>query len=177
MPPPRSKIEIALERVLFASRWLLAPFYLGMILALAALLFVFMHELIGELSHIGTLDAEGGILLALSLIDLSLTGNLLLIVMFSGYENFVSKIETENHQDRPSWMGTVDFAGLKLKLIASIVAISGIALLRSFLTLGDPQTAIDSQHISWMVAIHLTFVVSGVLLAVMDWLTSKTESH
>ena len=177
MSPPRSKIEIVLERVLFASRWLLAPFYLGMILALAALLFVFMHELIGELSHIGTLDAEGGILLALSLIDLSLTGNLLLIVMFSGYENFVSRIETENHQDRPSWMGTVDFAGLKLKLIASIVAISGIALLRSFLTLGDSQTAIDSQRIGWMVAIHLTFVVSGVLLAVMDWLTSKTESH
>jgi len=177
MPPPSSKIEIVLERVLFASRWLLAPFYLGMILALAALLFVFMHELISELSHIGTLDAEGGILLALSLIDLSLTGNLLLIVMFSGYENFVSRIETENHQDRPSWMGTVDFAGLKLKLIASIVAISGIALLRSFLTLGDPQTAINSQRIGWMVAIHLTFVVSGVLLAVMDWLTSKTESH
>lgn len=177
MPPPRSKIEIVLERVLFASRWLLAPFYLGMILALAALLFVFMHELIGELSHIGTLNAEGGILLALSLIDLSLTGNLLLIVMFSGYENFVSRIETEDHQDRPSWMGTVDFAGLKLKLIASIVAISGIALLRSFLTLGDPQTAIDSRRIGWMVAIHLTFVVSGVLLAVMDWLTSKTESH
>lgn len=102
-----------------------------------------MRELIGELSHIGTLNAEYGILLALSLIDLSLTGNLLLIVMFSGCENFVSKIETENHEDRPSWMGTVDFSGLKLKLIASIVAISGIALLRSFLTLGDPQTAID----------------------------------
>ena len=177
MPQPRSKLEVTLERVLFASRWLLAPFYLGMILALAALLFVFMRELVGELFHIGTLDAEGGILLALSLIDLSLTGNLLLIVMFSGYENFVSKIETENHEERPSWMGTVDFSGLKLKLIASIVAISGIALLRSFLTLGDPQTAIDSQHVGWMVAIHLTFVVSGVLLAVMDWLTSKTESH
>jgi uncharacterized protein (TIGR00645 family) len=177
MPQPRSKLEVTLERVLFASRWLLAPFYLGMILALAALLFVFMRELIGELSHIGTLDAEDGILLALSLIDLSLTGNLLLIVMFSGYETFVSKIETEDHADRPSWMGTVDFSGLKLKLIASIVAISGIALLRSFLTLGDPGTAIDSQHIRWMVAIHLTFVVSGVLLAVMDWLTSKTDSH
>jgi uncharacterized protein (TIGR00645 family) len=177
MPQPRSKLEVTLERVLFASRWLLAPFHLGMILALAALLFVFMRELIVELSHIGTMNAEDGILLALSLIDLSLTGNLLLIVMFSGYENFVSKIETEDHEDRPSWMGTVDFSGLKLKLIASIVAISGIALLRSFLTLADPRTAIDSQHIGWMVAIHLIFVVSGVLLAVMDWLTSKTESH
>jgi uncharacterized protein (TIGR00645 family) len=177
MAQPRSKIEVAVERVLFASRWLLAPFYLGMILALLALLFVFMRELVGELSHIATLDAEDGILLALSLIDLSLTGNLLLIVMFSGYENFVSKIDTADHEERPSWMGTVDFSGLKLKLIASIVAISGIALLRSFLTLGDSRTPVDSQHIGWMVAIHLTFVISGVLLAVMDWLTSKTESH
>lgn len=175
--PERPKIELILERVLFASRWLLAPFYLGMILALGVLLFVFARELVIELSHIATLDAEDGILLALSLIDLSLTGNLLLIVMFSGYENFVSKIDTESHEDRPSWMGTVDFSGLKLKLIASIVAISGIALLRAFLTLSDKDSPIDTQHISWMVAIHLTFVVSGVLLAVMDWLTSKTESH
>src|ERR1700745_520866 len=109
MPQPRSIIEVTIERVLFASRWLLAPFYLGMIVALAALLFVFMRELIGELSHIGTLDAEGGILLALSLIDLSLTGNLLLIVMFSGYENFVSKIDAGDRQDRPVLMGTGDF--------------------------------------------------------------------
>ncbi len=108
MPNPRRpKIELILERVLFASRWLLAPFYLGMILALGVLLFVFVRELVVDLSHIATLDAEDGILLALSLIDLSLTGNLLLIVMFSGYENFVSKIDTDSHEDRPSWMGTV----------------------------------------------------------------------
>jgi uncharacterized protein (TIGR00645 family) len=74
-------------------------------------------------------------------------------------------------------MGTVDFAGLKIKLIASIVAISGIALLRSFLPLGDPDSKMDSQRIGWMVAIHLTFVISGVLLALMDWITSKTEDH
>jgi uncharacterized protein (TIGR00645 family) len=177
MPPQRPKIELILERVLFASRWLLAPFYLGMVVALGLLLFVFVRELTAEVSHIGALDPEGGILLALSLIDLSLTGNLLLIVMFSGYENFVSKIDTADHEDRPSWMGTVDFSGLKLKLIASIVAISAIALLRTFLTLGDPNSAIGSERVRWMVVIHLTFVVSGVMLAVMDWLTSKTESH
>jgi uncharacterized protein (TIGR00645 family) len=176
MPHQRPKVELLLERLLFASRWLLAPFYLGMIVALGLLLFAFVRELIVELSHIGTLNAEGGILLALSLIDLSLTGNLLLIVMFSGYENFVSKIDAADHEDRPSWMGTVDFSGLKLKLIASIVAISGIALLRACLTLGDANSTIDSEHVRWMVIIHLTFVVSGVLLAVMDWLTSKTES-
>ena len=171
----RSKLERGIERALYSSRWLLAPFYLGMVLALALVLFVFMRELVAELAHIPHVDAEGGLLLALSLIDLSLTGNLLLIVMFSGYENFVSKIQVAEHEDRPSWMGTVDFSGIKLKLIASIVAISGIALLRAFLTLGDFGTPFDSHRIGWMVAIHLTFVVSGVLLALMDWITSRTD--
>jgi uncharacterized protein (TIGR00645 family) len=170
-------MERGIGRVLFSSRWLLAPFYLGMALALAVVLVVFVRELIAELAHITTVNAEGGILLALSLIDLSLTGNLLLIVMFSGYENFVSKIDITGHEDRPSWMGTVDFAGIKLKLITSIVAISGIALLRAFLTLDDLETPIDGHRIGWMVAIHLTFVISAVLLAVMDWITSKTEGH
>ncbi len=173
----RSKIERGLERVIFSSRWLMAPFYLGMVLALALILVVFVRELALELAHIPNVDAEAGLLLALSLIDLSLTGNLLLIVMFSGYENFVSKIHVADHEDRPSWMGTVDFSGIKLKLIASIVAISGIALLRAFLTLGDSDTPIDIHRIGWMVAIHLTFVVSGVLLALTDWITSRTEEH
>jgi uncharacterized protein (TIGR00645 family) len=177
MVDSKSTIERWLERVLYSSRWLLAPFYLGMVLALALILFVFVRELVMELAHIPNVDAEGGLLLALSLIDLSLTGNLLLIVMFSGYENFVSKIHVADHEDRPSWMGTVDFSGIKLKLIASIVAISGIALLRAFLTLGETSTPVDSRRIGWMVAIHLTFVVSGVLLALMDWITSKTEEH
>jgi uncharacterized protein (TIGR00645 family) len=175
MEDSRPKLEVGVERVLFASRWLLAPFYLGMVLALAIVLVVFVRELITELAHIATIDAEQAILLALSLIDLSLTGNLLLIVIFSGYENFVSKIHIGDHEDRPSWMGTVDFSGLKMKLIASIVAISAIALLRAFLPLGDTGAEVDGPRLGWMVAIHLTFVVSGVLLAVMDWITSKTE--
>jgi uncharacterized protein (TIGR00645 family) len=173
----RLKLERGVEQLLFSSRWLLAPFYLGMALALALMLVVFMRELVAEFVHIQTLDAEGSILLALSLIDLSLTGNLLLIVMFSGYENFVSKIHVGNHEDRPGWMGTVDFSGLKIKLIASIVAISGIALLRAFLPLADADSKMDSERIRWMVAIHLTFVISGVLLAAMDWITSKTEEQ
>ena len=177
MPGFASKIERVLESVLFGSRWLLAPFYLGMVLALAIVLFVFGHECFNELGQIKTLDAEGAILFSLSLIDLSLTGNLLVIVMFSGYENFVSKLHIADHEDRPGWMGTVDFAGLKLKLIASIVAISGIALLRAFLPLGDASVQVDRQRIGWMLAIHLTFVVSGVLLALMDWITSKTDGH
>jgi uncharacterized protein (TIGR00645 family) len=169
--------EILLERVLFSARWLMAPFYLGMVLALAAVLYVFVRELVSELGHLATMDGEQVIVLALSLIDLSLTGNLLLIVIFSGYENFVSKIDAVPDEDRPAWMGTVDFSGLKMKLIASIVAISAIALLRSFLPLGDVQEKLDESRLKWMVIIHLTFVASGVFLAVMDWVASKTEDH
>ncbi len=177
MPSAGVRVERALEQVLFGARWLLAPFYLGMVLALAAVLVVFFRELVAEMGHLRTLDAEQVILLALSLIDLSLTGNLLLIVIFSGYENFVSKIRVSDHEDRPSWMGTVDFSGLKIKLVASIVAISAIALLRAFLPLGDADKHVDTPRLAWMVAIHITFVVSGVLLALMDWITSKTPGH
>jgi uncharacterized protein (TIGR00645 family) len=178
---PRSSFGTRLERgfelVLFMSRWLLAPLYLGMAVALGLILVVFFHELVVEVTHINGLDPERAILLALSLIDLSLTASLLLIVMFSGYENFVSKLHISKVEDRPSWMGTVDFSGLKLKLIASIVAISGIALLRAFLPLADPEVPVAADRIRWMVIIHLTFVVSGVLLALMDWITSRTEEH
>jgi uncharacterized protein (TIGR00645 family) len=171
------KLKRSLERMLFVSRWVLAPFYLGMSLALVLILVVFFRELVSDLAHLGTLDSEGAILLALSLIDLSLTANLLLIVMFAGYENFVAKLHIGGREFRPSWMGTVDFSGLKLKLIASIVAISGIALLRTFFSLGDVDIAVDSTRIGWMVAIHLTFVASGVILALMDWVTAKAEQH
>src|ERR1700716_2032531 len=174
MANSRPRLEIAVEQVLFSSRWLLAPFYLGMVVALAVILVVFVRELITEVAHISSMGGEQAILLALSLIDLSLTGNLLLIVIFSGYENFVSKIHVGDHEDRPSWVGTVDFSGLKIKLIASIVAISAIALLRAFLPLGDTGAEVDSPRLRWMVAIHLTFIVSGVLMAAMDWITSKT---
>jgi uncharacterized protein (TIGR00645 family) len=179
-PPPapsRSLPEVTLEWTLFASRWILAPLYLGMILVLVGILIVFMRELFTELVHVGNMDAEQIIVLALSLIDLSLTSNLLLIVIFAGYENFVSKIHVGEHEDRPGWMGTVDFSNLKIKLIASIVAISAIALLRAFLPLADAGAPVDQAKLRWMVMIHLTFVVSGVLLAVMDWITSHTASH
>jgi uncharacterized protein (TIGR00645 family) len=166
-----------LEGGLFASRWLMAPFYVGLVIALAALIVVFVQELAHELPLVLEMKPEGAILLALSLIDLSLAGNLVLIVIFSGYENFVSKIDVGAHEDRPDWMGTVDFSGLKLKLIASIVAISGIALLKAFLTLTEPEATLDQPRLMWLVAIHLTFVVSGVLLATMDWISGKSAKH
>ncbi|MDE2052592.1 MAG: TIGR00645 family protein [Gammaproteobacteria bacterium] len=170
-------LEIRFERLLFGARWLLAPLYAGMALALIAIVVVFARELIAELGHLAILTGEQATVLALSLIDLSLIGNLLMVVMLAGYESFVSQLRIDMQEDRPEWLGTIDFAGLKLKVIASIVAISAIALLRSFLLLGEPGVAIDETRLRWMVVIQLTFVVSGVLLALMDWISSRTPSH
>ncbi len=175
----KPRIETAFERLLFRSRWLMAPFYIGLALALLMLLAVFVTELFYYLPQafvIGErMDSNAAILAVLTLVDLSLAGNLLLIVMFSGYENFVSKLDLDGETDRPPWMGKVDFSGLKMKLIASIVAISGIQLLKSFMNIGKPDYALDEAAMMWGVIIHLTFVVSGVLLALMDWLTAKTD--
>jgi uncharacterized protein (TIGR00645 family) len=174
---PKPALELWLELGLFRARWLMAPFYVGLVVALAALLAVFGVELVHQLSAVLTMTPEKAILMVLSLIDLSLAGNLLLIVIFSGYENFVSKIHVgEEEEDRPSWMGTVDFSGLKMKLIASIVAISAIALLRAFMELAEGET-IDDRRLGWLVGIHLTFVVSGLLLAAMDMVASRTDRH
>lgn len=169
-------IERFFEGILFTSRWLMAPFYFGLIAALAALLAVFFQDLWHQLPIIWTtrgMDTDQAIMLALSLIDLSLAGNLVLIVMFAGYENFVSKIDTGDHEDRPAWMGTVDFSDLKLKLVASIVAISGIALLKAFLEMSDGSefTQAEQTRLMWQVVVHVAFVITGVLLALMDWLT------
>jgi uncharacterized protein (TIGR00645 family) len=173
---PKPLAERLLETGLFRARWLMAPFYVGLVVALAALVVVFVNEAVHELAHLMTMSPEEAILMVLSLIDLSLAGNLLLIVIFSGYENFVSKIDTGDDEDRPGWMGTVDFSGLKMKLIASIVAISAIALLKAFMRLAEGD-AIDDRHLAWLVGIHITFVVSGVFLALMDLLASKTDKH
>lgn len=158
------RIEHGLEGVMFASRWIMAPFYLGLIVSLIVLLIKFMQELAHYAGHALTLTETDVILGALTLIDLSLAGNLLLMVIFAGYENFVSKIHVENQEDKPDWMGKVDFSGLKLKLIASIVAISGIHLLKAFMAIPDT----NESELKWMVIIHVTFVISGVLLAWMD---------
>ncbi|AWB49814.1 hypothetical protein HYN69_16050 [Gemmobacter aquarius] len=172
----KSEIEDRFERGLFASRWLMAPMYLGLIIALAMLTVIFLRELVYYAPQILTLSPEKTILVVLTLIDLTLAANLLLIVMFSGYENFVSKFDFDAGTDRPEWMGKVDFGGLKMKLIASIVAISGIHLLKRFMEIGDSSSpAADDRTLMWLTVIHLTFVVSGVLMALMDWLQSRSK--
>lgn len=170
--------ERRLEKFLFASRWLMAPMYLGLVLALGMLALIFLRELFYYLPQVMEMKSEDAILVVLTLIDLTLAGNLLLIVLFSGYENFVSKFDFDTGADRPDWMGKVDFSGLKMKLIASIVAISAIDLLKWFMEIGDSENlqATDGKFF-WLVVIHLTFVASGVLMALMDYLASKAEKH
>ncbi len=170
----RNVLERRLEGVLFQSRWLMAPAYLGLVVALAMLLVTFLRELVEAVPHVMTMTPEDIILLVLSLIDLTLGMNLVLIVVFSGYENFVSKIDTGDSEDRPHWMGTLDFSGLKMKLIGSIVAISAISLLRAFMTVSDFSLPVDSARLGWMIGLHMTFIGSGVLFAVMDWVASQT---
>lgn len=174
----RNPVEKVLEAILFQSRWLLAPFYLGLVLSLVLLLGAFVAELIHvmpSLANLSSIDPEQTILAVLSLIDLSLAGNLVVIVVFSGYENFVSKIHTENAEDRPSWMGTLDFSGLKMKLIGSIVAISAISLLRAFMTITDSDAPLDERKMLWMLILHLTFVGSGLMFAMMDYIGNRAE--
>jgi uncharacterized protein (TIGR00645 family) len=166
-PAPLKHFERVMENLLFSSRWLLAPFYFG----LAVSLFVLLIKFLMELLHLGAgafTSTESDVILGLlTLIDLTLTGSLLIIVIFSGYENFVSRMDHSNHHDRPEWMGTIDFSALKLKMLSSIVAISAVQLLRQFMSLGT-VTPEREKELMWLVIIHLVFVVSSVLLALSD---------
>jgi uncharacterized protein (TIGR00645 family) len=172
----RSIIENFLEQMLFGARWLLAPFYFGLALSLGVLLIKFMIEL----SHLAmtafTSSETDAILGVLTLVDLALTGSLLIIVIFSGYENFVSKIDHSKHEDWPEWMGTIDFSALKLKLLSSIVAISAVQLLKQFMSL-KTITPENERLLYWLVVIHVVFVVSSVLLALSDRIAGHGNSH
>ncbi len=157
-------IEKMIERLLFASRWLLAPLYLGLSIALLALGVKFFQEAIHVLTHIIELSESDLVLTVLAMIDIVLVGSLIVMVMFSGYENFVSRIDIVPGGDTLGWLGKLDSGTLKLKVAASIVAISSIHLLRIFMNAAQ----IPNDKIMWYVILHLTFVVSALLLGVLD---------
>jgi len=169
----RGAVEHMLERVMFGSRWLLAPFYLGLTFALIILLIKFFQKFWGFATDVTTTSTDDMVLGLLGLLDLTLLANLILIVIFAGYETFVSKIEVaKDNVDRPEWMGSVDFSGLKLKLIGSLVAISVIELLKDFM---NAANGVDETEVKWRIAIHLTFVVSGLAFAIMDWVADLNK--
>ncbi|MDR2374516.1 MAG: TIGR00645 family protein [Bifidobacteriaceae bacterium] len=171
----RGFLEDSTESIIFASRWVLAPVFLGLAVGLVAVMVNFVYHLAHDIPEFPTMTVDELAASILGLIDLALLGNLLLIVIFSGYENFVSKINpAEAHEDRPEWMGTLDFSGLKIKIVGSVVAISLVELLQDFISLAETHDVDPTYHL-WRVVLHLTFVVSGALFAAMDFVAEKRQ--
>lgn len=166
-----NRFELTLEKLIFSSRWLLVPFFLGLIVSMAVLLIKFFKEMALLIQGVLGIVQHDTVISILTLVDTALIAVLLLIIVFSAYENFVSKLSIGDHEDRPAWMGKVGFSDLKMKLIGAIVAISAVELLKAFLV----STTLTSEQLKWKIAIHLTFVVSGVLFALADWISDKRK--
>ena len=164
-------LEQIVATVLIASRWLMAPLCLGLIAALVVVIVEFFTELVGVAASVGKLYSSELILAVLKLVDLVLLGNLLLIMLFAGVLTLGANIVTENHPNWSRFMGEVDFAGLKLKVVASLTAIAAVGLLESFI--GIEKVA--KSDVMWEIAILLAFVVSGVMLAWMDLLVARRQ--
>lgn len=157
-------IERIAEKFLYTSRWLLAPIYLGLSFGLLLLALKFFQEIFHVLPLVFSTKESDLVLIILSLIDLSLVGGLLVMVMLSGYENFVSSIDIEDGKEKLSWLGKMDAGSLKQKVAASIVAISSIHLLQKFMN----AESIDNDKLMWFVIIHITFVLSAIGMAYVD---------
>lgn len=160
-------IEHVIERLMYASRWILAPIYAGMSLVLLALFVKFFEELYHFLPHIFEISETDFILTLLTLIDLTLVGSLIVLIMFSGYENFVSRLDISADTEKLEWLGTHDYASMKMKVATSIVAISSIHLLKVFMNIN----ATANDKLLWYVVIHLTFVISALFMGYLDKLT------
>ena len=164
-------MENLIETLMVRARWLLAPVYLGLSLALIALTVVFFREVwhLFEIVFGSNLEEADVVLIVLSLIDISLVGGLLVMIMLSGYENFVSELNTKSDNDKLNWLGKMDASSLKMKVAASIVAISSIHLLRVFM--GISSSTYDGEQLKWYVIIHLTFVASAFAMGSLDRIT------
>ncbi len=160
-------MERLLENLLYSSRWLLAPIYLGLSLGLLALGIKFFQEVLHLLTHVIASSEADLVLVVLSLIDIALVGGLLVMVMLSGYENFVSAIDISEGQEKLSWLGKLDSGSLKQKVAASIVAISSIQLLKAFMNI-EARADAEIDNLMWYVIIHITFVLSAMGMAWVD---------
>lgn len=149
---------------MYAGRWLLAPIYLGLTLALLCLGIKFFQEAFHIIPHVLEMKEADLILGILSMVDMGLVGGLIVMVMFSGYENFVSSLDIAKNTEKLAWLGKLDTGSLKNKVAASIVAISSIHLLRIFMEIQE----VANDKLIWYVVIHLTFVLSALVMAVID---------
>lgn len=160
-------LERTVEQLLYSARWILAPIYLGLSLTLFALAVKFFQEVFHILPNIFTIAEADLILVVLSLVDMALVGGLLVMVMFSGYENFVSKMNISDTTEKLNWLGKMDATSLKNKVAAAIVAISSIHLLKVFMNAQN----IPNDKIMWYLLLHLTFVVSAFGMGLLDKIT------
>ncbi len=159
------------ERLMYMSRWLLAPIYLGLSLALMLLGIKFFQEIFHVIPIILEIKEAQLVLLVLTLVDIALVGGLIVMVMFSGYENFVSRIDIDENEEKLSWLGKLDAGSLKTKVAASIVAISSIHLLKFFMNINE----ISNDKLMWAVVIHLTFVSSAIGMTLLDSMSRKAK--
>ena len=165
-----SRLIKAMESLIFSSRWLQAPLYLGLIVAQAVYVYQFMHELSLLVTRAGSLSENDIMLIVLGLIDVVMIANLLIMVIVGGYETFVSRLDLEDHPDQPEWLSHVNAGVLKVKLATALIGISSIHLLKTFINAAH----IEDRVIFWQVAIHLSFLISAIAIAVTDRIMTNT---
>ena len=171
--PLTNPLEQAFEAAIFASRWIQAPLYGGLIVAELLYAYKFLIELWDLVIHIQSLEETKFMLGVLGLIDVTMVANLLTMVIIGGYATFVSKLDLEGHPDRPDWLSHVDPGTIKVKLAASLIGISSIHLLKAFVDVANE----DTEHIKWKIFIHMTFLGSAILLAWTDKIMQKEKKH
>ncbi len=168
----RNKILVTLERLIFGIRWLQAPIYLLLSLILMAFVYEITHELIHLFTHLHDFDEEKLVVLALTLCDAVLVANLVVMVIISGYENFVYRIMMKDDTGKPLWIKKLSPNAVKIKIAGSIIAISSISLLKEFLEIS--QTS--DRDLMWGAIIHMIFVVSALLIAITYYIEKKTKN-
>ncbi|MCX7978405.1 MAG: TIGR00645 family protein [Bdellovibrionaceae bacterium] len=168
-----SRFESTAEKLIFASRWFQAPMYAGLIVAGVLYAWKFLVELVHIASQVGTLSEEVFMLGVLTLVDITMVANLLIMVIIGGYATFVSRLDLDNHADKPDWLDHIDAGTLKVKLATALVGISGIHLLKSFINI----TKTDFEQVKWQIIIHVVFLFSSILLAWTEILLARKNKH
>lgn len=167
-----------LSTLIFASRWLQLPLYLGLIIAQCAYVFLFLKELLHLVTDVGTMGEQEMMLIVLGLIDVVMISNLLVMVIVGGYETFVSRLNLQGHPDQPEWLSHVNASVLKVKLAMAIIGISSIHLLKTFIAAGDlgsPGSSYTSEGVMWQTIIHMAFIISAIGIAWTDRLMSHAS--
>jgi uncharacterized protein (TIGR00645 family) len=168
-----------LAKIIFSSRWLQLPLYLGLIVAQCAYVFLFLKELSHLVIDVTTMTEQGIMLIVLGLIDVVMISNLLVMVIVGGYETFVSRLRLNGHPDQPEWLSHVNATVLKVKLAMAIIGISSIHLLKTFIeagTIGTPNAKITEAAVMWQTIIHMSFIASAIGIAYTDVLVQRASA-